>query len=155
LRKKARGTERTGILASSGGRRLKPYGVYAKNNIDPRQWFLNNKNDVRSSFYLEDVATEFDIQGLELDWTCLCWDLDLRFDNQRWDYKEFKGTSWNNINDESKQLYLKNSYRVLLTRARQGMIVFVPEGDKRDYTRMPEYYDSIYNYLKNIGIEER
>ena len=155
LRKKARGTERTGILASSGGRRLKPYGVYAKNNIDPRQWFLNNKNDVRSSFYLEDVATEFDIQGLELDWTCLCWDLDLRFDNYRWDYKEFKGTSWNNINDESKQLYLKNSYRVLLTRARQGMIVFVPEGDKRDYTRMPEYYDSIYNYLKNIGIEER
>ncbi len=154
LRQKARGTERTGVLASSGGRRLKPYGVYAKNNIDPRQWFLNDKDDVRSSFYLEDVATEFDIQGLELDWTCICWDLDLRISNQRWDYKEFKGTRWNNINDESKKLYLKNSYRVLLTRARQGMVIFVPEGNKRDHTRMPKSYDLIYDYLKNIGIEE-
>ena len=154
LRKKARGTERIGVLASSGARRLKPYGVYAKNNIDPKQWFLNPKNDVRSSFYLEDIATEFDIQGLELDWTCLCWDLDLRFYNDRWEYKEFKGTSWNNIKDESKQLYLKNSYRVLLTRARQGMIIFVPEGDKNDFTRMPHDYNSIYDYLKNIGIQE-
>ena len=154
LRKKARGTERIGVLASSGARRLKPYGVYAKNNIDPKQWFLNPKNDVRSSFYLEDIATEFDIQGLELDWTCLCWDLDLRFYNDRWEYKEFKGTSWNNIKDESKQLYLKNSYRVLLTRARQGMIIFVPEGDQNDFTRMPHDYNFIYDYLKNIGIQE-
>ena len=154
LKEKSRGTERIGILASSGGVRLKPYGINAKNDIDPRHWFLNGKNDVRSSFYLEDVATEFDIQGLELDWTCVCWDADLRFTNNELDYKEFRGTSWNNINDESRKLYLKNSYRVLLTRARQGMIIFVPYGDKKDFTRVPKYYDSIYNYLKNIGIKE-
>ena len=154
LKEKSRGTERIGILASSGGVRLKPHGIHAKNDIDPRHWFLNGKNDVRSSFYLEDVATEFDIQGLELDWTCVCWDADLRFTNNGWDYKEFRGTSWNNINDESRKLYLKNSYRVLLTRARQGMIIFVPYGDKKDFTRVPKYYDSIYNYLKNIGIKE-
>ena len=154
LKEKSRGTERIGILASSGGVRLKPHGINAKNDIDPRHWFLNGKNDVRSSFYLEDVATEFDIQGLELDWTCVCWDADLRFTNNGWDYKEFRGTSWNNINDESRKLYLKNSYRVLLTRARQGMIIFVPYGDKKDFTRVPKYYDSIYNYLKNIGIKE-
>ena len=154
LKEKSRGTERIGILASSGGVRLKPHGINAKNDIDPRHWFLNGKNDVRSSFYLEDVATEFDIQGLELDWTCVCWDADLRFTNNGWDYKEFRGTSWNNINDKSRKLYLKNSYRVLLTRARQGMIIFVPFGDKKDFTRVPKYYDSIYNYLKNIGIKE-
>ena len=154
LKEKSRGTERIGILASSGGVRLKPHGINAKNDIDPRHWFLNGKNDVRSSFYLEDVATEFDIQGLELDWTCVCWDADLRFTNNGWDYKEFRGTSWNNINDKSRKLYLKNSYRVLLTRARQGMIIFVPYGDKKDFTRVPKYYDSIYNYLKNIGIKE-
>ena len=154
LKEKSRGTERIGILASSGGVRLKPHGINAKNDIDPRHWFLNGKDDVRSSFYLEDVATEFDIQGLELDWTCVCWDADLRFINNGWDYKEFRGTSWNNINDESRKLYLKNSYRVLLTRARQGMIIFVPYGDKKDFTRAPKYYDSIYNYLKNIGIKE-
>jgi len=154
LKEKSRGTERIGILASSGGVRLKPHGINAKNVIDPRHWFLNGKDDVRSSFYLEDVATEFDIQGLELDWTCVCWDADLRFINNGWDYKEFRGTSWNNINDESRKRYLKNSYRVLLTRARQGMIIFVPYGDKKDFTRAPKYYDSIYNYLKNIGIKE-
>ncbi len=154
LKEKSRGTERIGILASSGGVRLKPHGINAKNVIDPRHWFLNGKDDVRSSFYLEDVATEFDIQGLELDWTCVCWDADLRFINNGWDYKDFRGTSWNNINDESRKRYLKNSYRVLLTRARQGMIIFVPYGDKKDFTRAPKYYDSIYNYLKNIGIKE-
>ena len=154
LKEKSRGTERIGILASSGGVRLKPHGINAKNDIDPRHWFLNGKDDVRSSFYLEDVATEFDIQGLELDWTCVCWDADLRFSNNGWDYKEFRGTSWNNIYDESRKLYLKNSYRVLLTRARQGMIIFVPYGDKKDFTRKPKYYDSIYNNLKNIGIKE-
>jgi len=154
LKEKSRGTERIGVLASSGGVRLKPHGINAKNDIDPRHWFLNGKDDVRSSFYLEDVATEFDIQGLELDWTCVCWDADLRFSNNGWDYKEFRGTSWNNINDQSRKLYLKNSYRVLLTRARQGMIIFVPKGNNNDATRQRNFYDETYHYLKGIGIKE-
>ncbi len=126
LKEKARGTERIGVIASSGGLRLKPFGIWVKNSIDPAIWFLNNKNDIRSSYFLEDVATEFDIQGLELDWTCLAWDADLRYNNDSWVYKNFSGTKWNNINKKEKEVYLLNTYRVLLTRARQGMVIFVP-----------------------------
>jgi DUF2075 family protein len=152
LRSKARGTERCGIIASSGAYRLKPYGIHIKAKIDPINWFLNDKEDVRSSYFLEDVATEFDIQGLELDWICVAWDANFRFTNEQWEYKNFRGTSWQNINDETRMLYLKNAYRVLLTRARQGMIIFIPEGDNTDTTRMRSFYDTTYNYLQSIGI---
>ena len=115
---------------------------------------MNSKDDIRSSYYLEDVATEFDIQGLELDWICLAWDADLRIINNVWLLKNFRGTTWQDVNDTDSRLYLKNAYRVLLTRARQGVIIFIPKGDNNDPTRLPVFYDGTYNYLKSIGIEE-
>jgi len=152
LKTKARGTERYGLIASSGAYRLKPFGIHIKAKIDPKNWFLNDKDDIRTSYFLEDVATEFDIQGLELDWTCVAWDANFRFINDHWEYKDFRGTVWQNINDETRRLYLKNTYRVLLTRARQGMVIFVPGGDDSDSTRKNEFYDSTFSYLRNVGI---
>lgn len=123
-------------------------------NIDAPIWFLNDKDDVRSSYFLEEVATEFDIQGLELDWTCVCWDGDLYFHDGDWKRRKFKGTKWQNINNLYARRYLTNAYRVHLTRARQGMIIFVPHGDVTDRTRLPEFYDGTFEYLRKIGIEE-
>jgi len=143
LRSKARGREGLGITASSGAYRLKPYGIHVTSSIDPKNWFLNDNNDVRSAGFLEDVATEFDIQGLELDWTCIAWDANLRKVDGGWEFKNFRGTEWQNVNDNIRKRYLLNAYRVLLTRARQGMVVFVPEGDDSDRTRKPEFYDPV------------
>ncbi|MFZ1701403.1 MAG: DUF2075 domain-containing protein [Pyrinomonadaceae bacterium] len=154
LRKMARGSERTGLVASSGAYRLRPLGLSVKHNIDAPIWFLNDKDDVRSSFFHEEVATEFDIQGLELDWTCVCWDGDLYFKNGSWEKRKFKGTKWQQINDVFAQRYLTNAYRVLLTRARQGMIIFIPVGDVTDQTRLPEFYEGTYSYLKGLGLAE-
>ncbi|MEZ0018227.1 DUF2075 domain-containing protein [Sinorhizobium fredii] len=154
LRRHARGTERFGLVASSGGMRLKPEGVHVKAKIDAESWFLNDKDDIRSSYYLEDVATEFDIQGLELDWTGVCWDADLRMEAGGWRHYAFKGTKWQNINDAYRRVYLANAYRVLLTRARQGMVIFVPDGDRHDYTRPPGFYDDTYEFLASCGIPE-
>lgn len=149
------GTTRYGLLASSNGLRLKPEGIFVKNNISNiANWFLNSKKDVRSCYALEDVVTEFDIQGLELDYSIVAWDADYRFDGSRWNYYNFKGDRWNNVNSPEKQLYLKNTYRVLLTRARQGIAIFVPSGSIDDTTRMPLYYDKLYDYLKEIGLLE-
>ncbi|MCX8178255.1 MAG: DUF2075 domain-containing protein [Candidatus Aenigmarchaeota archaeon] len=154
LREHSRGTERIGLTASSRAYRLKPFGIYVQLKIDPKNWFLNKKDDIRSSFYLEDVATEFDIQGLELDWSCVLWDADLIFNGDTWEYRRFKGTKWQKVNDEETRIYIKNAYRVLLTRARQGLIIFIPKGDKKDETRLPDFYDKTYKYFKEIGIEE-
>lgn len=153
LKDKARGSERYGIVVSSQAQRLKPYCIDVKSPINPVQWFLNEKDDIRSSYYLEDVATEFHVQGLELDWACVAWDGDFRFSEEGWDYKSFKGSKWQNINKADRKLYLKNAYRVLLTRARQGMVIVVPEGDVEDHTRLPEFYDDTFEYLKSIGFE--
>ncbi len=153
LKEKARGTERYGMVVSSQAERLKPYAIDVKSPMDPVHWFLDKKNDVRSSFYLEDVATEFDIQGLELDWACVAWDADFRYVENNWQHWSFCGAKWQNINKEERKKYQKNAYRVLLTRARQGMVIVVPEGDKADKTRPPEYYNSTYEYLKSIGFE--
>lgn len=117
-------------------------------------WFLNDKEDVRSCYALEDVITEFDVQGLELDYSIVAWDADLRMINGKWEYKKFRGSKWNNINKADDRLYLKNSYRVLLTMSRQGMIIFIPKGSDSDATRDKVFYDGTYEYLKNIGIEE-
>ncbi len=119
--------------------------------IDPVQWFLNPKDDVRSSYYLEDAASEFDVQGLELDWTCVVWDADFRYSKAGWNHWSFKGNRWERIHGEERQTYLKNAYRVLLTRARQGMVIVVPEGDAEDQTRVPDFYDPTYNYLQDVG----
>ena len=110
---------------------------------------MNDKSDVRSSYYLEETASEFDIQGLELDWTCVCWDADFRYANNQWNYFNFRGTKWQRVSAADRQLHLKNAYRVLLTRARQGLAIYVPRGDISDSTRAPLYYDEIYNYLIN------
>ncbi|MGE5356605.1 MAG: DUF2075 domain-containing protein [Deltaproteobacteria bacterium] len=153
LKEKARGSERYGIIVSSQSYRLKPLAIDVRYNIDPIHWFLDGKDDVRSSFYLEDVATEFQIQGLELDWACIVWDADFRFSKSGWEYHSFVGNKWQNIKKEERKTYLKNAYRVLLTRARQGMVIVVPEGNNDDQTRNPEYYNSTYEYLKKIGFE--
>jgi hypothetical protein len=152
IKMKARGTERYGIIASSRGRRLRPYGINVKNSIDPAKWFLNGKKDIRSSFFMEDVATEFDIQGLELDWALVAWDADLRFTGITWEFKDFVGTRWNNVNNRMRALYLLNTYRVLLTRARQGFVIFLPVGDSNDETRLPSFYNGTYQYLRELGI---
>ncbi|NTV12712.1 MAG: DUF2075 domain-containing protein [Desulfobulbaceae bacterium] len=154
LRSRARGSERFGLLASSGAIRLKPFAINVKNSIDPANWFLNDKKDIRSSYFLEDVATEFDVQGLELDWTCVAWDADLRHNGTEWLLKAFRGAKWQTINDEDAKRYLKNAYRVLLTRARQGMVIFVPNGSSEDETRPDSYYDETFTYLRSLGVVE-
>lgn len=154
IRSQCQGTTRYGMLASSGALRLKPEGIFVKNKVTVDNWFLNGKDDVRSSYYLEDVVSEFDIQGLELDYALVCWDADFRFENGRWACHNFSGSKWMNVASEERKLYLKNAYRVLLTRARQGMVIFVPKGDNNDATRKCEWYDSIYAYLRSVGIEE-
>jgi hypothetical protein len=153
LKEKARGSERYGIVVSSQAQRLKPHAIDVKTPMDPIHWFLDGKEDVRSSFYLEDVATEFHVQGLELDWTCVTWDADFRYSANGWKNYSFVGSKWNNIHKEERKLYLKNAYRVLLTRARQGMVIVVPAGDIEDVTRLPEFYDHTFEYLKQIGFE--
>ena len=154
VRDHCQGTTRYGLLASSGALRLKPEGIFVKNEISVANWFLNGKDDVRSSYMLEDVVSEFDIQGLELDYSLVAWDADFRYVDGQWTYNNFVGNRWTNVNSEERKLYLKNAYRVLLTRARQGMAIFVPEGSDDDQTRRREWYDGTYRYLKSIGIEE-
>jgi hypothetical protein len=154
LRDQARGSERYGLLASSGGYRLRPEGLQVKAKIDAPTWFLNDRSDVRSSFYCEEVATEFDVQGLELDWAGVCWDADFRYTNGKWNSLRFRGTRWEQVNTAEARVYLKNAYRVILTRARQGMIIFVPQGAAEDPTRPPAYYDQTYAFLKNCGLRD-
>jgi hypothetical protein len=153
LRTQARGTERFGLVVSSGAQRLRSLGIHVKAAIEPSNWFLNDAKDVRSSYYLEEVASEFDIQGLELDWAGVCWDGDFHHDGHCWISQAFKGRKWQSVNDASRRLYLKNAYRVILTRARQGMVVFVPAGDADDWTRPAAYYDGTYRFLTSCGIK--
>lgn len=153
LRQMARGSERYGLIVSSQAQRLKPFAIDVKSPMNPVFWFLNDKDDIRSSFYLEDVATEFHIQGLELDWTCVTWDGDLRYSEDGWRTFSFAGSKWQKIHKEERKRYLINSYRVLLTRARQGMVIVVPNGNPEDHTRKSEYYDPTYFYLSSIGIK--
>ncbi|MBI5676708.1 MAG: DUF2075 domain-containing protein [Nitrospirae bacterium] len=151
LKNQARGSERYGIVVSSQAERLKPHAIYVKSPMDPIHWFLHGKEDVRSSYYLEDVATEFHVQGLELDWACVTWDADFRYSQEGWEHWSFHGTRWKHIRQDARRTYLKNAYRVLLTRARQGMVIVVPQGDVDDPTRSPLFYDSTFEYLKEIG----
>lgn len=152
VRSHARGTERVGMVASSKAQRLKPHAVDIRVDVNPIHWFLNGRDDTRSSYFLEDAATEFQVQGLELDWVCVTWDADLRMTGKCWSYHDFRGDRWINVQNEDNRRYLLNAYRVLLTRARQGMVIFVPRGDSDDHTRPHEYYDTTYNYLSDVGI---
>ena len=151
MKDRARGTERYGIVVSSQAQRLKPHAIDVRSPMDPIHWFLDGKDDVRSSYYLEDVATEFHVQGLELDWACVVWDADFRFSAGAWQHYSFVGSRWNHIHKSDRQTYLKNAYRVLLTRARQGMVIVVPDGEATDPTRHAAYYDPIFEYLQSIG----
>lgn len=153
LRRQARGSERYGIVASSQAERLRPHAIHVKSPMDPIHWFLDGKHDVRSSFFLEDVATEFHVQGLELDWVCVAWDADFRFARDAWEHWSFRGDRWNRIKKRERQTYLKNAYRVLLTRARQGMVIVVPPGDSTDSSRKVEFYDPTFEYLTDIGFK--
>ncbi|MDQ7797913.1 MAG: DUF2075 domain-containing protein [Candidatus Edwardsbacteria bacterium] len=154
LKQNARGSERYGIVVSSQAERLKPHAIDVKSPMDPIHWFLDGKEDVRSSYYLEDVATEFHVQGLELDWACVTWDADFRYTPSGWEHRSFCGHKWNQIKKDDRKNYQKNAYRVLMTRARQGMVIVVPPGSEDDHTRKPEYYNPTYNYLKSIGFKE-
>ncbi|MCG6900356.1 MAG: DUF2075 domain-containing protein [Gammaproteobacteria bacterium] len=152
LRSHVRGNELFGILASSGAGRLKPHGINVKDKIAPEQWFLNGREDVRSCQYLEYIGTEFDVQGLELDWCVVGWDADLRYSQGQWQHYSFRGTKWQAVNKGQRKRYLENAYRVLLTRARQGFVIFIPYGSCDDFTRPPTYYDETFAYLMKYGI---
>jgi hypothetical protein len=152
IREHARGSERYGLVASSEAQRLKPHAIDVRVKVDPIHWFLDDRSDTRSSYYLEDAATEFQIQGLELDWICVTWDADLRLEARRWRYHSFRGHKWTTIHKDDRKRYLLNAYRVLLTRARQGMVIFVPPGDDTDPTRVAKFYDETYDYLADLGI---
>jgi len=156
VRGQVRGSQRSGVLACSSAQRLKPEGIYVPTDIDVKNWFLAPSDDLRSSNKLEIVASEFKVQGLEIDWAIVCWDADLRRgrDDRSWDHYSFRGTKWNKRNKAEQKRYLVNSYRVLLTRARQGMVLFVPKGvdAEEDPTRDSAYYDAIYEYLLSCGI---
>lgn len=175
LRKKARGTERYGLLVSSQAYRLRPLSIDVRCKPDTVHWFLDDISDIRSSLFLEDVATEFDVQGLELDWTGIVWDGDMIYDpahsvlsakerknsdltQDSWTHRSFTGGKWQNIVSDYRRMYQINAYRVLLTRARQGMVICVPEGNNsrnidgeyQDPTRKPSFYDSTYEYLHDV-----
>ena len=154
LRSRQRGSRRIGLIASSGGRRLRAHGLDVRSELDVENWFLNASSDVRSSYYLETPATEFGIQGLELDWTGVCWDTDLVPAKGEWQIRAFKGTHWQNVRDATRRQYVLNKYRVLLTRAREGMVIWVPRGDPSDETRPAPYYDSIAGHLLSCGVSE-
>ena len=165
LRKMARGTQQTGVLVTKVAARFKPLAVniLAQGDENAVHWFLEDKTDIRSSNYLEDAATEIQVQGLELDYACVLWDADMRCEDGHWAYYKFNGKNkWNPENNEESKKYMLNAYRVLLTRARQGIVICVPygnsnttpEGFPEDPTRLPEYYDGTYEYLKSLGLEE-
>lgn len=152
VRGHARGSERYGLVTSSKAARLKPHAIDVRVDVNPVHWFLNGKDDTRSSYYLEDAATEFQVQGLELDWTCVTWDADLRVSERGWSFHDFRGSRWTNVKIPENRRYLLNAYRVLLTRARQGMVIFVPHGSQKDATRSPEFYDATFRYLEGLGV---
>lgn len=152
IKSQSRATESIGMLASSNAIRLKAEGIFVKNKIEPKDWFLGPPEDIRSSHFLEDIATEFDVQGLELDWCLVAWDGDFRFKSTGKEHWRFRGSKWEKRQQEQTQIYLENAYRVLLTRARQGMVIFVPSGDDSDKTRLSEFYDDTFDFLKRCGI---
>ncbi len=153
IKSKVKGLETSGLIASSGAKRLKADGIFINNKIEVEDWFLNDCEDVRSCHFLEDTATEFDIQGLELDWCLVAWDADYRYCNHKFEHWKFKGSKWERRKKEDQQRYLENSYRVLLTRARQGMVIYIPSGERTDATRIPEFYDQTYEYLIKCGLQ--
>ena len=168
IHEKARGNERTGVLITKESARYKPLGIHVLPSDDDNavHWFLDDITDTRSSNYLEDAATEIQVQGLELEYTCVLWDADMRYEDGQWKFYTFN-RRWNELkadteNKQERMKYMLNAYRVLMTRARSGMVICVPEGNPHksengfweDETRLPDYYNGTYKFLKSIGIEE-
>jgi len=139
------------MVASSKAQRLKPHAIDVRIDVNPIHWFLGGIADTRSCHFLEDAATEFQVQGLELDWVCVNWDADLRIGDGRWRHFSFRGKKWQRVEKEENRRYLLNAYRVLLTRARQGLVIFVPSGLSDDHTRQPSFYDGTYEFLLSAG----
>lgn len=154
VRERARADQRYGLLASSRAMRLKPHAIDVRVGTDPAQYFLSDASDVRSSYYLEDCATEFQVQGLELDWTVVTWDADLRRTSNGWSFHDFRGSRWQHIKSAENRRNLTNAYRVLMTRARQGMAIFIPPGSPDDPTRPPEHYQPTFQYMRTLGIPQ-
>ena len=144
---------RHGLIASSKAKRLRADGIWVECKCKPEKWFLEDKENIKSSYYMEEVATEFDIQGLEIDYAIVGWDADYRYVDGKFEYYMPRGSKWQHINNDEDRRYLKNAYRVLLTRARQGFIIYIPKGDNSDQTRLCKFYDGVFDYLKEIGIE--
>lgn len=160
LQRRTRGTRRCGLVASSGALRLRSYGIEVSSgftNAYPfTHWFLAERDDFRSSFQLEVAATEFQCQGLELDWVGLCWGDDLVWSHEceAWESRILRGARWANLKNIRNREYLLNKYRVLLTRAREGTIIWVPPGDPSDPTRDPVRLQATADYLLQCGARQ-
>jgi hypothetical protein len=145
-------------VASSGALRLRAHGIELSSGFRRsypfEEWFLAGLRDVRSSSRLEVAATEFECQGLEVDWTGLCWGDDFTYDvqNRRWTLRKFYGTNWRNVTDVAERQYLVNKYRVLLTRARRGTVIWVPPGDPDDDSRDPGLPNQTAGFLESCGV---
>lgn len=147
------GEQRAGIIASGQARRLAAEGLFVDHKPDIATWMLAPSTDIRSSNSLETVQNQYQIQGLELDYCIVCWDADLRHNGEAWEAFKLSGSDWKN---DSFIEVAKNGYRVLLTRARKGMVIFVPRGDlsAQDGTRATSYYDGVWEFLKKCGGRE-
>ncbi len=156
LRARTAGQRRCGLVASSGARRLRVWGVDMQVRPEVVHWFLGPPDDVRSSHYLELAASEFEIQGLELDHIGLCWGGDLTWDAKKndWRHRRFRGTEWQQVRSIRDRQYLLNKYRVLMTRARESLVIWVPPGSSSDPTINDLYFDEVAHYLCACGISE-
>ena len=152
LREKREGAHQIGMLASSGAKRLKHYGLDVSGSLNMLDWLLRMEHDVRSASYLERAANERKIQGMELDWSCVCWGADLRHDATGWHYLKFAGNAWENIEDDQEKTFLLNRYRILLSRAKNGMVIWVPPGDEFDKSTLPRFYNGVAEFMQNCGI---
>lgn len=152
LRQRTRGLRRCGLLASSGARRLRPHGITVREPIDVAKWFLQPPEDVRSSNFLELAITEFGVQGLEVDWAGLAWGGDLTRVGAAWRIRSFRGSRWAAVSNASEREFVINRYRVLLTRAREGLVIWLPPGDPEDKSRDPRLYQEVFDYLSACGV---
>lgn len=157
LKSVSRGERRYGLVASSGARRLRADGLGVTLNATDgsaiAQWYLNDRGDVRSSFALEVPANEYTTQGLELDFVGLCWGGDLIWTEDSWQYRQFRGNKWVNVNGD-RQRFVTNSYRVMMTRGREGLAIWVPAGSNEDPTREPKLFDDTANFLLRCGAKQ-
>ena len=159
LKQNTRGQRRAGLLASSKASRLLAEGLGASLTVEDKNrichWYLKPIGDYRSSNSLEVTANEYTCQGLELDFAGICWGGDFMRanDDRNWSFRKLRSTSWNRVHNKNDRRFILNKYRVFLTRAREGMVLFVPHGDLADNTRPPMHYDKLAEYLVSCGAQ--